>query len=83
MAQGYDHDHETDIVRAALCTKHNSSLGGVGDSPASLRVVADWLEGANKGFTFSEATRARKVPTNAKWYAAHPDYFRLRRARIR
>ena len=59
MADGYDHDHETDQVRAPLCNRHNSALGLSGDTPSALREVADWLENADMGFTYTEATRAK------------------------
>jgi hypothetical protein len=69
MAVGWDHDHDTQQVRASLCRVHNSAIGALGDSPASLRAVADWLESADMGFTYPAAMRAY----NAAWHAAHPE----------
>jgi hypothetical protein len=60
MAHGYDHDHDTDQVRAPLCKHHNVVLRDVGDTAASLRAVADWIETASMGFTYHEATLQRK-----------------------
>ena len=60
MAQCYDHDKLTNIVRAALCDRHNQTLGMCGDQPASLRQVADWLESASLGFLYIDVQRARK-----------------------
>lgn len=39
-----DHDHVTGKVRALLCYKCNSMLGGVDDSPEILRAAADYIE---------------------------------------
>jgi len=58
-ANGFDHDHLTDIVRAALCSHHNAMLADAGDQPTSLRKLADWLECANLGFLYSEHVWAR------------------------
>ena len=60
-AAGYDHDHDTDRVRAALCAHHNSTLRSVGDTPSSLRAVADWLESTDMGFTYTEWTRENRL----------------------
>ena len=59
QAHGYDHDHNTDIVRFALCQHHNSILGQIGDLPATLRALADWLECADKGFTYHQYRSGR------------------------
>lgn len=61
MAYGYDHNHDTDVVRAALCGKHNAALGTCGDQPESLRVLASWLETANMGFTYGEYRKELKT----------------------
>jgi len=66
MSHGYDHDHLTDIVRAALCSHHNNMLKSAGDQPASLRKLADWLENANLGFLFTDYTTARIKYNNDK-----------------
>jgi cytochrome P450 len=82
MAAGYDHDHQTDRVRAALCDSHNTGLGFVGDAPASLRAVADWLETADLGFDYIDWKRAQDRRYGAShveenrarcstWYYAH------------
>jgi hypothetical protein len=55
MAAGYDHDHLTNVVRAAMCKKHNATLATCGDQAATLRTLADWLERADMGFTYTEA----------------------------
>ena len=72
MANGYDHDHETDQVRAALCAQHNVWLSVGGDTAASLRAIATWLENADLGFTYSEARQAWWD----RWHADHPNYMR-------
>jgi hypothetical protein len=70
MAGGYDHDHETDRVRAALCQHHNATLGASGDTPTSLRTIADWLESADMGFSYSDAVTALKRVSNRRRYDA-------------
>ena len=40
-----DHNHDTGKVRALLCSKCNTSLGGVGDSIELLQKAIDYLEG--------------------------------------
>jgi len=57
MAEVYDHDHDTDTVRAALCGYHNRTLAACGDSPAVLHQLAAWLEDADLGFTYSDVRR--------------------------
>ena len=81
MAGGYDHDHETDRVRAALCQHHNATLGASGDTPESLRTVADWLESANMGFTYVDAQRSMRRVSNRRWQADHPDRVRAHHAK--
>lgn len=39
-----DHCHATGIVRGILCNGCNAALGQVKDNPATLRVLADYLE---------------------------------------
>ncbi len=39
-----DHDHETGVVRGALCQKCNMALGLMRDNPLLLRLAADYLE---------------------------------------
>jgi hypothetical protein len=41
-----DHDHDTGIVRGLTCTRCNRVIGMVGDDPAVLRALADYLERA-------------------------------------
>ena|ERR1035437_9212165 len=41
-----DHDHKNGKVRGLLCGNCNVSLGNAKDSPAILRRLADYLEGA-------------------------------------
>ena len=69
MAAGYDHDHETDQVRAALCVHHNTTLRAVGDTSESLRTLAAWLESADLGFTFSEYTHDKNQQRWALLYS--------------
>lgn len=40
----FDHCHRTGIFRGWLCQRCNWALGFVGDSPATLRALADYLE---------------------------------------
>ena len=69
MAYGYDHDYTTDQVRSPLCRHHNAWLAAGGDTAASLRTVAAWLENADMGFTYTAATAA----LTAQWDRAHPE----------
>lgn len=39
-----DHDHDTGIVRKMLCSRCNYGLGMFSDSPATLRIAADYIE---------------------------------------
>jgi hypothetical protein len=57
MANGYDHDHTTGRVRAALCAVHNNVLEACGDQASTLRAVADWLECADMGFEYIDYRR--------------------------
>lgn len=41
-----DHDHATGRVRGLLCSADNKAIGFCQDSPARLRAVALYLEGA-------------------------------------
>jgi hypothetical protein len=41
-----DHDHTTGRIRGILCHKCNLAAGHMGDSPARLRALADYLEAA-------------------------------------
>lgn len=45
-----DHDHETGVVRALLCSRCNMTIGRMDENPALLRAAADYLD------TFQEAT---------------------------
>jgi hypothetical protein len=40
----FDHDHATGEFRGWLCQGCNHALGQTGDSPATLRKLADYLE---------------------------------------
>lgn len=42
-----DHDHETNYYRGPLCIRHNLTLGALGDSPKTLKLVAEVLEAAH------------------------------------
>ena len=76
MANGWDHNHETDQVRAPLCRLHNTAIGALGDTPDALRAAADWLEEADMGFTYTEALSAYY----AEWHSTHPEARRQYRA---
>jgi hypothetical protein len=39
-----DHCHETGLVRALLCGRHNRIAGMANDDPRELRKTADYLE---------------------------------------
>ena len=39
-----DHDHDTGKVRGLLCTRCNTALGSLRDSPEMLRAAANYLE---------------------------------------
>ena len=39
-----DHCHESESVRALLCTTCNSGLGHFKDDPARMRAAADYIE---------------------------------------
>lgn len=39
-----DHCHESGVVRGILCSECNTGIGKLQDSPALLRVAADYLE---------------------------------------
>jgi hypothetical protein len=41
-----DHDHRTGAVRGLLCFRCNAAIGCVDDSPARLRMLADYVERA-------------------------------------
>ncbi len=41
-----DHNHDTGVIRGALCTMHNTALGKFNDSADELRKAIAWLEGA-------------------------------------
>lgn len=43
-----DHDHETGRVRGLLCMRCNNAIGQAGESAATLRALADYLEGSPK-----------------------------------
>ena len=94
LANGYDHDKQTDIVRAALCTYHNVALGHCGDQAYTLRKIADWLENASLGFTYREYIRAyereksshryaHRVLTNTDYLARRAEYARSHRQRTK
>ena len=40
-----DHDHASGLVRSALCHGCNSSLGLMGEDPARMRGLAEYIEG--------------------------------------
>lgn len=42
-----DHCHTTGAVRGILCTCCNRSLGNLGDTPAAIRKVLQYLEGTS------------------------------------
>lgn len=46
MPRVVDHDHDTGLVRGALCALHNKALGGLGDTVAGLQKAIDYLNGA-------------------------------------
>lgn len=73
MADGYDHNQQTGIVRAPLCRTHNVTLGFCGDQSTSLRKLADWLEIANMGFTYDTWTRERDRVYQNQRYSEHAD----------
>lgn len=41
---GFDHDHDTGVVRGVLCSNCNSAIGLLGDDPALIRRAAEYLE---------------------------------------
>ena len=76
MASGYDHDHDTDIVRAALCTQHNRTLAEVGDQADMIRELADWVDGADLGFTYSVWFTQQRKAWQARFKQLRPTYHR-------
>jgi len=76
IAAVYDHDHATDRVRAPLCRHHNAVLRSAGDTSASLRAVAVWLDNADMGFTYTDAERFLNRMRGRAKYAADPEKFR-------
>jgi hypothetical protein len=66
MAAGYDHDHETDVVRLALCAHHNSTIKSCGDTASTLRQLADVIESADMGFTYTEYRRQYNVAVHRR-----------------
>lgn len=55
-----DHCHSTGVIRGLLCNICNLSLGKLGDSPATLRRLADYLENHPASFL------GRKVPPRTR-----------------
>lgn len=43
-ALAVDHNHETGMVRALLCTNCNTALGKFQESPALLKMAIEYLE---------------------------------------
>jgi hypothetical protein len=56
-----DHCHETGRVRGLLCASCNNILGRVNDSPAHLRLLADYLE-RGPNFTHSSIANPAIFP---------------------
>ena len=83
MASAYDHDHDTDIVRAALCVRHNWVIGLCGDQWDTMQTVVDWLQCANLGFVYSEWTRQRKRVAKRKYHVGHREQKRTSAAKYR